>query len=203
MTRRQGGSVPRRVHEYYVYMMTNRSHTTLYTGMTNDLVRRVHEHKHRSVSGFTSRYNIDRLLHFESYRYVDQAIAREKEIKGWRREKKVALIREHNPDWRDLTGLVLEEEGGDEEDPQRRQARGEGEPPSPDVSDLWVALEPHVSRIGTARPRSVRLRGVVIRRREPRTREAGIVRRVDRSPHSTTVPTEGRRLRSDRHDTPY
>jgi putative endonuclease len=86
---------------YWVYIMTNRS-GTLYVGMTNDLLRRVDEHRQGRIPGFTSRYKITRLVHAESCSDVVAAIAREKEIKGWRREKKLALIAESNPDWIDL-----------------------------------------------------------------------------------------------------
>ena len=87
---------------YYVYMMTNRSRT-LYTGVTNDLKRRVYEHKHKLVPGFTSKYNITRLVYFEETTDVKTAIAREKQIKGWLRAKKIALIKSVNPDWQDLS----------------------------------------------------------------------------------------------------
>ena len=88
---------------YWVYIMTNRS-GTLYVGMTNDLMRRVHEHRQGRIPGFTARYRITRLIHAESCSNVMDAIAREKEIKLWRREKKLALIAESNPDWLDLAG---------------------------------------------------------------------------------------------------
>lgn len=90
------------MREYYVYIMTNRSRT-LYTGVTNDLARRVYEHKHKLIPGFTSRYAISRLVYFESTPDVRAAIAREKEIKGWVRKKKVALIESVNRDWKDLS----------------------------------------------------------------------------------------------------
>lgn len=86
---------------YYVYIMTNR-YATLYTGVTNDLLRRVWEHKQKLVPGFTKRYNIARLVHDEETNDVGVAIAREKQIKGWLRAKKVALIESSNPHWRDL-----------------------------------------------------------------------------------------------------
>jgi putative endonuclease len=86
---------------YWVYIMTNRT-KTLYTGVTNDLARRVHEHRHRQIPGFTSRYRIDRLVHAEPFSEVFDAIAREKQIKGWVRARKIALIEEANPEWRDL-----------------------------------------------------------------------------------------------------
>jgi len=90
------------MRQYYVYIMTNRS-GTLYTGVTNDLARRVYQHKHKLVRGFTSRYNIDRLVYSEMFGDVRQAIAREKEIKGWLRAKKIALIEAVNPGWKDLS----------------------------------------------------------------------------------------------------
>jgi putative endonuclease len=89
------------VKTYWVYIMTNRS-GTLYTGVTGDLARRVHEHRHQQASSFTSRYKIDRLVHVESFSEVRDAIAREKQIKGWVKSKKLALIATSNPDWSDL-----------------------------------------------------------------------------------------------------
>jgi putative endonuclease len=87
---------------YFVYIMTNRS-KTLYTGMTNNLERRVLEHKEKKNRGFTKKYNIDRLVYFEETNDVNEAIAREKQIKGWLRKKKVALIEAINPKWLDLS----------------------------------------------------------------------------------------------------
>ncbi len=88
--------------QYYVYIMTNRS-GTLYTGMTNDLRRRVWQHKQKLIAGFTSRYNITRLVYYEETSDVHSALAREKQIKGWLRKKKIALIESANPDWQDLS----------------------------------------------------------------------------------------------------
>ena len=87
---------------YYVYIMTNRSET-LYIGVTNNLQRRIYEHKHYLVAGFTSKYLITRFVYFEETSDVNAALAREKYIKGWLRAKKVALIESINPDWRDLS----------------------------------------------------------------------------------------------------
>ena len=87
---------------YAIYIMTNRS-GTLYTGMTNDLIRRVWEHKQKNVPGFTRRYNIDRLVYYEHTEDVMAAIAREKQIKGWLRKKKIALIESMNPEWNDMS----------------------------------------------------------------------------------------------------
>jgi putative endonuclease len=89
-------------HRYFVYILTNRHHTALYVGVTNDLVRRVHEHRTKIASGFTTRYNVDKLVYFEETSDVVAAIAREKQIKGGSREKKIALVNAINPDWRDL-----------------------------------------------------------------------------------------------------
>ncbi|MBI3287810.1 MAG: GIY-YIG nuclease family protein [Chloroflexi bacterium] len=88
--------------QYYVYIMTNRS-GTLYTGMTGDLRRRVWQHRQKVVKGFAQKYNITRLVYFESTDDVRYAIAREKQIKGWVRAKKIALIESLNPQWRDLS----------------------------------------------------------------------------------------------------
>lgn len=92
----------RKAREYYVYLMASRS-GTLYVGVTNDLVRRVWQHKQGTNVGFTKRYGINRLVWFESGGDVLGAIAREKQIKAWRREKKVALIVAENPAWDDLS----------------------------------------------------------------------------------------------------
>jgi putative endonuclease len=86
---------------YYVYIMTSPS-GTLYTGMTNNLQRRVYEHKNKLIDGFTKKYNVTRLVYYELYHDVRDAIAREKQIKSWRRSKKIALIKSLNPTWRDL-----------------------------------------------------------------------------------------------------
>ncbi len=88
--------------DYYVYMMTNDS-GTLYVGVTNDLQRRTGEHRDGAVSGFTSRYKLTRLVYFEHASDIRDAIAREKQIKGWVRRKKIALIASRNPYWRDLS----------------------------------------------------------------------------------------------------
>jgi putative endonuclease len=88
--------------EYYVYIMTNKSRT-LYTGVTNDLMRRVYEHRNKLIKGFTSNYNIQYLVYYESTSSIDSAIQREKQIKGWLRAKKIALIDSVNPEWKDLS----------------------------------------------------------------------------------------------------
>jgi len=87
---------------YYTYILSSYSRT-LYVGVTNDLERRVYEHKNKLIDGFTARYNIDKLVHFESCVEIDGAIAREKELKGWLRKKKIELIEATNPNWNDLS----------------------------------------------------------------------------------------------------
>src|SRR4051812_19720662 len=87
---------------YYVYIVASRKHGTLYLGVTNDLVRRVHEHKTKAIPGFTSRYGVDRLVWFEAYDDPQNAIAREKDMKKWRRDWKTRLVDTENPDWADL-----------------------------------------------------------------------------------------------------
>ncbi len=91
-----------RDHRYFVYLLTNRNNQVMYVGMTNDLVRRVHEHRTNAVKGFTEKYNVNRLVYFEETSDVYAAITREKQIKKWRREKKNALVMQANPAWRDL-----------------------------------------------------------------------------------------------------
>jgi putative endonuclease len=90
------------MRQCYVYIMTNRS-KTLYTGVTNDIERRMYEHKQKLVDGFTKRYNLTMLVYYESTDDVRSAIRREKQIKGWLRSKKIALIESMNPLWRDLS----------------------------------------------------------------------------------------------------
>jgi putative endonuclease len=87
----------------YVYIMANRTRT-LYIGVTNDIAKRVNEHKSKLNPGFTARYNIMKLVYMESFSDIRDAIAREKQLKGWRRNKKMSLIESVNPGWRDLAG---------------------------------------------------------------------------------------------------
>jgi putative endonuclease len=88
---------------YYVYLLTNWNNKVMYVGMTNDLKRRMYEHKAKTLKGFTEKYNLNKLVYFESTSDVRAAIAREKEIKKWRREKKNALVAGANPEWKDLS----------------------------------------------------------------------------------------------------
>jgi len=90
-------------HNYYVYMMTNKSNKVLYTGVTNNLERRLWEHKNKKVKGFTSRYNAIKLVYFELTSDINSAIEREKQIKGLLRAKKNKLVESINPEWKDLS----------------------------------------------------------------------------------------------------
>ncbi len=86
---------------YYIYIMASRSRV-LYTGVTNDLARRASQHKLGLIAGFTSKYRVTRLVHFEEFSDIRDAIAREKEIKGWKRSRKISLVAGRNPTWEDL-----------------------------------------------------------------------------------------------------
>lgn len=90
-------------HHYYVYLMTNWNNKVVYVGMTNNLERRVYEHKQKLVQGFTEKYKVNKLVYFEETSEVWAALAREKEIKKWRREKKNVLVGTINPEWKDLS----------------------------------------------------------------------------------------------------
>ncbi len=94
------------VKSYWVYIVTNCSRT-LYSGVTNNLTRRVYEHRQKLYEGFTKRYNISQLVYYEETHDVKAAIAREKQLKGWLRSKKIALIDSFNPQWQDLGDDVL------------------------------------------------------------------------------------------------
>ena len=90
------------MRQYYVYILANRT-KTIYTGVTNDLQRRIFEHKHLMTKGFAYKYKLTKLVYYEVGRDIKVAISREKQIKGWLRKKKVALIESVNPEWRDLS----------------------------------------------------------------------------------------------------
>jgi len=89
--------------QYYTYIMASKKRGTLYTGMTDDLRRRIHEHKANLLQGFTRRYGVHTLVYFERFRNVDSAILREKRIKAWKRSWKIEMIEQLNPDWCDLS----------------------------------------------------------------------------------------------------
>ena len=93
---------------YHVYILANKYHNVLYTGVTNDLLRRMYEHKNKLNEGFTKKYNVNRLVYFEELPNMNDAIAAEKKIKGWIRNKKVNLIKSKNPKWKDLF-LILQD----------------------------------------------------------------------------------------------
>jgi putative endonuclease len=90
------------VHRYYVYILSNRHDTVFYVGVTNDLRRRLREHREKVYPGFTKRYNIGKLLYFEPYQWLQDAIAREKQLKRWSRAKKLRLVHTINPEMRNL-----------------------------------------------------------------------------------------------------
>ena len=87
----------------FVYILTNKNHTVLYTGVTSNLEQRVWQHKSRAIAGFTKKYNCDKLIWFQVAEEIESAIAREKQIKSWSRKKKEIIINELNPQWRDLS----------------------------------------------------------------------------------------------------
>ena len=91
-----------KLHLYYVYILTNSSNKVLYVGVTNDLERRCYEHKQKLIEGFTQKYNVDKLIYYEKFDSIELAIFREKQIKGYSRSKKDALINEINPEWDEL-----------------------------------------------------------------------------------------------------
>ena len=91
-----------KIQLYYVYILSNAHNTVLYTGVTNDLQRRCFEHKQKIIKGFTQKYNVDKLVYFEQFDFAESAIAREKQIKGYSRAKKNALINSFNKEWIEL-----------------------------------------------------------------------------------------------------
>ncbi|MFH1245589.1 MAG: GIY-YIG nuclease family protein [Candidatus Omnitrophota bacterium] len=94
--------------QYYVYMLASRRNGTLYTGVTNDLIRRVYEHKNDLIEGFSKKYGVHRLVHYELFENIEDAIQREKRIKKWQRTWKLELIEKENPDWNDLYDNLIE-----------------------------------------------------------------------------------------------
>ena len=91
-----------KIHLYYIYILTNKNNNVLYTGVTNDLSRRVHEHALGLISGFTKKYNVHKLVYYEIFEDITLAIAREKQIKAYSRNKKTHLVNKLNPNWIDL-----------------------------------------------------------------------------------------------------
>ncbi len=89
--------------QYYVYILTNKSNNVLYIGVTNELVRRIFEHKSKLVEGFTKKYNLRKLVYYETTNDIESAINREKQLKNWHRDWKMNLIDQSNPEWKDLS----------------------------------------------------------------------------------------------------
>lgn len=96
-----------REHIYYVYIATNKTHKVLYTGVSSELLNRDFQHKHKAfINGFTAKYNINKIVYFETYGYIGEAIVREKQIKAGSRQKKINLINSINPKWKDLIAEI-------------------------------------------------------------------------------------------------
>ncbi len=95
------------VNYYYVYISASKRNGTLYIGVTNDLVRRVYEHKNHLVKGFTDKYNVDRLVYYDQTESIESAIIREKQLKAWYRNWKIRLIESTNPEWKDLYITII------------------------------------------------------------------------------------------------
>ena len=93
--------------EYYVYILANKNNSTIYIGVTNDLVRRIYEHKNNVVKGFTQKYNVHKLVYFEQTENIENAIIREKQLKNYSRERKEELINNVNPNWEDLYPYII------------------------------------------------------------------------------------------------
>jgi putative endonuclease len=89
--------------QYYVYILTNKTNKVFYIGVTNNLIRRMYEHKNKLLNGFTKKYNLMKLIHFESTNDIQSALEREKQLKNWHRDWKINMINKRNPDWKDLS----------------------------------------------------------------------------------------------------
>ena len=92
---------------YYIYIITNKKNGTLYTGVTNNLIRRIYEHKNKLVEGFSKKYSLDKLVYYAQYSTIEDAILREKQIKGGSRKKKLDLINNFNKEWNDLYEIII------------------------------------------------------------------------------------------------
>jgi putative endonuclease len=93
---------------YYVYILSNKYNNVLYTGVTNDIIRRVYEHKNKFVDGFTYKYNVNKLVYYDMVESIESAISIEKQIKGWSKQKKIVLVESLNPKWDDLYYALIE-----------------------------------------------------------------------------------------------
>lgn len=98
---------PKAMNQYYIYIMSNRKNGVLYIGVTNNLIRRVFEHREHQAKGFTDKYNLTRIVYYEVASDITSAITREKQLKAWRRQWKIDLINKANPDWSDLYGGII------------------------------------------------------------------------------------------------
>lgn len=90
-------------YQFYVYILSNKKNGTLYIGMTNDLETRLFEHKNKIIEGFTKRYGLDKLIYFEQFQFVNDAIKREKQLKNWNRQWKIDIVEKDNKEWEDLS----------------------------------------------------------------------------------------------------
>lgn len=93
----------KKIVEYFVYILTNKKKSMFYVGQSDNLIRRTWQHKHKLIDGFTKKYNIDQLIYYENYPYLELALKREKQFKGWTKIKKINLIKKINPDLKDLS----------------------------------------------------------------------------------------------------
>jgi putative endonuclease len=91
------------LRQYYIYILTNRNNNVLYVGVTNNLVRRIYEHKNKLIEGFSKRYKLTKLVYYETTESIESAIEREKQLKNWHRDWKINLINQFNPEWKDLS----------------------------------------------------------------------------------------------------
>ena len=114
---------------FFVYMMTNRSRVVLYTGITSSLERRVWQHQQAEIEGFTKRHNLNRPIFYESYDAPRDAIAREKQLKGWTRAKKNVLVETQNPRWADLSATLFQPARGPSPSPRLRMTALDGDDP--------------------------------------------------------------------------
>jgi len=97
-----------KMHNYFVYITANKVITVLYIGVTNNLIKRIWEHKNKVAPGFTAKYNVDKLVYYENYSDINEAIKREKQLKRWSRKKKIDLIKPFDPTWKDLYEDLLQ-----------------------------------------------------------------------------------------------
>lgn len=95
------------MNQYYVYIITNQKYGTLYIGVTNDIIRRIWDHKQKTIKGFSEKYNLDKLVYYETTESIETAITREKQLKNWQLQWKIEMIDKFNPEWTDLYSTLL------------------------------------------------------------------------------------------------